>query len=366
MRRTLGDDPPAAHARARSHVYHVVGAGDHVEVVLDQHHRVAPREQVANRPHQAICVARVQAEGRLVENVRDAAEPPAELRRQPSALEFSIGEGPRGSVDRDVLEASAHQISEPPEHLGPKRAGHGRQRPLEAQPAQDLRHRAHRERRDRRDGAPLDREREGLGSQASARAPPTRHGRLPAQVGHRLVETEASTVAEAAAAFRELDQHGWGVEVLAETEEGLQVRVVEHETSAARIITVPAALFASPIYQNARRAYRRLVEQMGEPPFTLRFGKKSLVAMGYAELRAGALELAKEGMQVSRFKGLGEMNADQLWETTMDPSKRLLIRVDVEDAARADHVFSTLMGDQVEPRREFIEQNARDVRFLDV
>ena len=185
-------------------------------------------------------------------------------------------------------------------------------------------------------------------------------------VGHRLVETDASTVAEAAAAFRKLDQDGWGVEVLAETEEGLQVRVVEHETSAARITTVPAALFASPIYQNARRAYQRLVEQMGEPPFTLRYGKKSLVAMSYADLRAGALELAKEGMQVSRFKGLGEMNADQLWETTMDPSKRLLIRVDVEDAARADHVFSTLMGDQVEPRREFIEQNARDVRFLDV
>jgi DNA gyrase subunit B len=185
-------------------------------------------------------------------------------------------------------------------------------------------------------------------------------------VGHRLVETEASTVGEAAAAFRGLEQDGWGVEVLAETEEGLQVRVVEHETSAARIIVVPAALLASPVYQNARRAYRRLVEQLGEPPFTLRYGKRSLVAMGYAELRAGALELAKEGMQVSRFKGLGEMNADQLWETTMDPGKRLLIRVDVEDAARADHVFSTLMGDQVEPRREFIEQNARDVRFLDV
>jgi DNA gyrase subunit B len=78
------------------------------------------------------------------------------------------------------------------------------------------------------------------------------------------------------------------------------------------------------------------------------------------------LELAKEGMQVSRFKGLGEMNASELRDTTMEKSKRMLIRVEVEDATRADEIFSKLMGDQVEPRRDFIEQNARDVRFLDV
>ena len=86
----------------------------------------------------------------------------------------------------------------------------------------------------------------------------------------------------------------------------------------------------------------------------------------FAQLREQALELAKEGIQISRFKGLGEMDAEELAETTMSPANRMLIRVDVEDAAAADRVFSTLMGDQVEPRREFIEQNAREVRFLDV
>jgi DNA gyrase subunit B len=185
-------------------------------------------------------------------------------------------------------------------------------------------------------------------------------------VGHRLVETEASSPGEVAAALAAADANGYDLTVVEETADGARVRIVEQATSAASHVTVPAAMLTSPVYGNLRKSYGRLVEIVGAPPFLLALGKKTAQAETFEELRERALELAKDGMQVSRFKGLGEMDAEELWETTMNPANRMLVRVGVEDAAAADRIFSTLMGDQVEPRREFIEQNARDVRFLDV
>jgi len=185
-------------------------------------------------------------------------------------------------------------------------------------------------------------------------------------IAHRLVQTEAATAADAESALASLEPNGYELSVVEHDADSFKVRIVERETSAATHIVVPALLLASPIYANVRKAYAKLADIVGEPPFDLSIGKKTRHAETFEALRFDALNLAKDGIQVSRFKGLGEMNPDELRETTMDPAKRMLVRVDVEDAAAADLVFSMLMGDQVEPRRLFIEQNAKDVRFLDV
>jgi DNA gyrase subunit B len=126
-----------------------------------------------------------------------------------------------------------------------------------------------------------------------------------------------------------------------------------------------AALDANE-YRRLAQVHAELTSLVGTPPFTVTLGEQRIEAMTFEELRAAVLEAAQKGVNFVRFKGLGEMDPDELRETTMDPASRTLLQVTMEDASAADRVFSMLMGDQVEPRRAFIEENARLVTNLDV
>jgi len=108
--------------------------------------------------------------------------------------------------------------------------------------------------------------------------------------------------------------------------------------------------------------------QQGEPvyPFVIRNEDNEVLLQSFRELLPSLRSLGEKGLKLTRFKGLGEMNSEELWDTSMDPEHRVLLQVTMEDATAADEIFRILMGDQVEPRREFIEKHALDVKDLDV
>jgi DNA gyrase subunit B len=155
-------------------------------------------------------------------------------------------------------------------------------------------------------------------------------------------------------------------QLLSENDTEVVIRTVEIKTGLATTHHVPRATLDAEEYHKLAEVHGELVALVGSPPFRVRLGDNTKDARTFDELRESVLGIAQRGIEYYRFKGLGEMDAHELRETTMDPATRTLVQVTMEDAASADLVFSMLMGDQVEPRRAFIEENARLVSNLDV
>jgi DNA gyrase subunit B len=183
-----------------------------------------------------------------------------------------------------------------------------------------------------------------------------------------LLDEQVSTVDAAAELVSRDGMEGepYSTELLDRDDECLKIRAVETKTGLARTISVRTSLFADSEYQAFVRVHAQLVELAGTPAFGVSLNDSSEEALSFEALREAVMTVAQKGISLQRFKGLGEMNADQLRETTMDPASRTLQQVTMDDAAAADRLFSMLMGDQVEPRRAFIEDNARAVANLDV
>ena len=130
-------------------------------------------------------------------------------------------------------------------------------------------------------------------------------------------------------------------------------------------VVVNSELLSTYEYRQMSKSFE-LLSGFGLPPYTLKHNDASDVMVTIDDLIDRVYDLAKKGLAISRYKGLGEMNPEQLWETTMDPERRRLLQVKIEDGVGAEELFTVLMGDQVEPRRVFIQDNALEVKNLDI
>jgi DNA gyrase subunit B len=156
---------------------------------------------------------------------------------------------------------------------------------------------------------------------------------------------------------------GYKTELLNDEEHGLSEIEVTYPNGTTLIFDWEKASYVE--FQKAIEL-KRILENDFPAPFVLGDNGKSETITSRDELLEKIMNAAKKDLSIQRYKGLGEMNPEQLWETTMDPEKRTLLQVRIEDAIETDEIFTVLMGDQVEPRRRFIEQNALDVKNLDV
>jgi DNA gyrase subunit B len=183
---------------------------------------------------------------------------------------------------------------------------------------------------------------------------------LKAELGKKM-ELEDKTKLEVVAA--ELKAEGFKIALKLDEEHNLYTLTFASETLAER--TIDWEQVSSADYRRLLELHRR-VRAFDKPPFVISANGQQLTIEDRKELLEHVMALGKKSFTVQRFKGLGEMNPNQLWDTTMDAEQRTLLQVKVEDPVEADSIFTVLMGDAVEPRRQFIEDNALDVKNLDI
>ncbi len=183
---------------------------------------------------------------------------------------------------------------------------------------------------------------------------------LKAELGKK-VELEDKAKLELVA--RELKAEGFQSTFKLDEEHNLYTLTISSESLGERAIDWD--LVSSADYKRLLELYRR-VRGYDRPPFVISSDGNQTTIADRRDLLEHVMTLGKKSFTVQRFKGLGEMNPDQLWQTTMDAEQRVLLQVKAEDTAGADEIFTILMGDAVEPRRQFIEENALDVKNLDI
>ena len=171
------------------------------------------------------------------------------------------------------------------------------------------------------------------------------------------------TLSQALSAYGEIVQEArveWQDEA-----QSYRIVFITYENGLSRMTAIDNALLTSPEMRELLAMTEHLGE-LGPPPYVLYGGNVESTANNFDELLRTVYDSGKKDLGVQRYKGLGEMNPGQLWDTTMDPIQRSLLQVTIEDAVEADSIFTTLMGDQVDPRKTFIERHAREVANLDV